>query len=40
MGPERGLPNVAISDIRVHPQTRRVFAFTFGRGVFTLDPVP
>lgn len=40
MGPERGLPNVAISDVRVHPRTRRVFAFTFGRGVFVLDPSP
>jgi len=40
MGPERGLPNVAVSDVRVHPKTRRVFAFTFGRGVFVLDRVP
>ena len=38
MGPERGLPNVGVSDVHVHPGTRRVFAFTFGRGVFVLDP--
>jgi hypothetical protein len=37
MGPEVGLPNVAVSDVRIHPKTRRVFAFTFGRGVFVLD---
>jgi hypothetical protein len=37
MGPDLGLPNVAVSDVRVHPTTRRVFAFTFGRGVFVLD---
>lgn len=37
MGPETGLPNVAVADVRIHPRTRRVFAFTFGRGVFVLD---
>jgi photosystem II stability/assembly factor-like uncharacterized protein len=37
MGPETGLPNVAVADVRIHTRTRRVFAFTFGRGVFVLD---
>jgi photosystem II stability/assembly factor-like uncharacterized protein len=40
MGPERGLPNVAVSEVRIHPTTGRVFAFTFGRGAFTLDGGP
>ena len=38
MGPESGMPNVAVYDIEVHPQTERVFAFTHGRGAFIFDP--
>jgi hypothetical protein len=37
MGPPQGLPHVAVSEVGVHPITQRIFAFTFGRGVFLLD---
>jgi hypothetical protein len=36
MGPENGMPNVAVFDLEIHPTVRRPFAFTFGRGAFTL----
>ncbi|MHB8520025.1 MAG: hypothetical protein ACYDH9_04640 [Limisphaerales bacterium] len=36
-GPESGMPNVAVYDLKVHPRTGRVFAFTHGRGAFSLD---
>lgn len=38
MGPESGMPNVAVFDLQIHPQTGRVFAFTHGRSAFILDP--
>jgi hypothetical protein len=38
MGPETGMPNVPVHDIKIHPATHEVFAFTFGRGVFVLRP--
>jgi hypothetical protein len=38
MGPEVGLPNVPVHDLKIHPLTREVYAFTFGRGVFVLSP--
>lgn len=38
MGPETGMPNVAVFDLKIQPGTGRVFAFTFGRGAFMLDP--
>ena len=36
MGPESGMPNVAVFDVEIHPTARRPFAFTYGRGAFTL----
>jgi hypothetical protein len=36
LGPAAGLPNVAVLDLRISPITRRLVAFTFGRGAFTL----
>ncbi len=38
MGPEIGMPNVAVFDLKVQPVTGRVFAFTHGRGAFMYDP--
>jgi photosystem II stability/assembly factor-like uncharacterized protein len=38
MGPAVGMPNVPVNDLKIHPQTRDVYAFTFGRGVFVLSP--
>jgi photosystem II stability/assembly factor-like uncharacterized protein len=38
MGPEVGMPNVPVHDLKIHPLTRDVYAFTFGRGVFLLSP--
>jgi uncharacterized protein (TIGR03437 family) len=45
MGPETGMPNVPVYDIRINPATKRAVAFTFGRGAFMLsglgfDPPP
>jgi photosystem II stability/assembly factor-like uncharacterized protein len=36
MGPETGLPNVAIHDIQINPATDRTVVFTYGRGAFVL----
>ena len=36
MGPETGLPNVAIHDIQINPETDRTVVFTYGRGAFLL----
>jgi uncharacterized repeat protein (TIGR01451 family) len=36
MGPETGLPNVAVFDIQINEPTERVVAFTHGRGAFVL----
>ncbi len=36
MGPETGMPNVAVFDVEIHAGTRRPFAFTFGRGAFVI----
>lgn len=38
MGPEVGMPNVPVHDLKIHPLTREVYAFTFGRGVFVRSP--
>jgi len=38
LGPERGLPNVAVFDIKIDEPSGRVMAFTHGRGAFVLDP--
>jgi hypothetical protein len=40
MGPEAGLPNVAVFDLQIQASTRKVFAFTFGRGAYMLTPSP
>jgi hypothetical protein len=40
MGPEAGIPNVAVFDLQIQASTRKVFAFTFGRGAFMLAPSP
>jgi photosystem II stability/assembly factor-like uncharacterized protein len=34
MGPDSGMPNVAVYDLEIHPVVHRPFAFTFGRGAF------
>jgi hypothetical protein len=34
MGPDSGMPNVAVYDLEIHPTVRRPFAFTYGRGAF------
>jgi hypothetical protein len=36
MGPESGMPNVAVFDLEIHAATRRPFAFTYGRGAFVI----
>ena len=36
MGPESGMPNVAVFDLQIHPTVRRAFAFTHGRGAFVI----
>jgi hypothetical protein len=38
LGPETGMPNVAVYDLKIHQVTRRVVAFTHGRGAFILVP--
>lgn len=38
MGPEVGMPNIPVHDLKIHPMTGEVFAFTFGRGVFVYTP--
>jgi photosystem II stability/assembly factor-like uncharacterized protein len=38
IGPELGLPNAPVYDLKYQSATRRVFAFTFGRGAFVLPP--
>jgi hypothetical protein len=35
-GPESGLPNVMVHDIKVHAASRQPVAFTHGRGAFLL----
>jgi hypothetical protein len=40
MGPEVGMPNVAVFDLKIHAATGKVFAFTFGRGAFVFTPLP
>ena len=39
MGPETGMPKVPVYDLKIHPVTGRVVAFTFGRGAFVLDRI-
>jgi photosystem II stability/assembly factor-like uncharacterized protein len=36
MGPDAGLPNTAVFDLQIQVSTGKVFAFTFGRGAFSL----
>lgn len=38
LGPDSGMPNVAVYDLHIHPRTGRVFAFTHGRSALILDP--
>ncbi len=38
LGPEVGIPNVPVHDLKIHPLTRELYAFTFGRGVFVRSP--
>lgn len=38
LGPGTGLPNMAVNDLKINPQTKQIVAFTMGRGVFRLDP--
>src|SRR5207244_9178289 len=37
MGPESGLPNVAVHDVQINDTTNRVVVFTHGRGAFVLS---
>jgi hypothetical protein len=36
---DKKTPDVWVEDLKVHPKTKGVYAFTFGRGVFRLDDV-
>ncbi len=36
MGPERGMPNVRVLDMKINDSTGRLVAFTYGRGAFVL----
>ena len=38
MGPETGLPNAPVYDIKINPATGRTVVFTYGRGAYALDP--
>ena len=38
MGPDAGVPNVAVFDLQRQEATGKIFAFTFGRGAFVLTP--
>jgi hypothetical protein len=38
MGPEAGMPNVAVFDLKINPMTGTLVAFTYGRGAFALAP--
>jgi photosystem II stability/assembly factor-like uncharacterized protein len=38
MGPDAGVPNVAVFDLQRQEASGKIFAFTFGRGVFVLTP--
>jgi hypothetical protein len=38
LGPQTGMPNVAVFDLKIQSTSGRVFAFTHGRGAFMLDP--
>jgi len=40
MGPESGLPNVAVFDLEISPGSGRLVAFTHGRGAFALQSPP
>jgi len=40
MGPETGMPNVAVFDLQINHTTSRLVAFTHGRGAFVLGPAP
>ncbi len=37
MGPEAGMPNVAVFDLKINHDTGRLVAFTHGRGAFALQ---
>jgi len=38
MGAESGLPNTAVFDLQMQTSTGKLYAFTFGRGVYVLTP--
>ncbi len=38
MGPEMGMPNVAVFDLQISQPAGRIMAFTHGRGAFSLVP--
>jgi hypothetical protein len=38
MGPDTGMPNVAVFDLQRQEATGKIFAFTFGRGLYVLTP--
>jgi hypothetical protein len=40
MGPDRGMPNVAVFDLEINPDASRLVAFTYGRGAFMLPLSP
>ena len=37
-GPDLGIPNVPVNDIKINPATGRTVVFTYGRGAYTLGP--
>jgi uncharacterized repeat protein (TIGR01451 family) len=37
MGPDNGMPNVVVSDLKLNRTTNRLVAFTFGRGAFVTN---
>ncbi len=40
MGPDTGMPNVPVYDIKINPTTGRTIAFTYGRGAYALGLTP
>jgi len=40
VGPESGIPNVAVFDLQLSPGAGRLIAFTHGRGAFALSSRP
>jgi hypothetical protein len=37
-GPDEGMPNVPVYDLKIHAVTHQLVAFTFGRGAYVITP--